>query len=163
MAVPTNGICDDDHHGNAGIQTEEILQCTVQVSTENGEQENLPYAEEISVEHAHGDDTSIRDADSFQYTVEVSNGDDELPWTGEVTAEEDDLLTQDPGSLPYTAEVTAEDDLQNQDLGSLPYTVEVTAEDEDLQNQDLGNLPYTVEVTTEDDDLLTQVFPIQWK
>lgn len=109
MAVPTNGICDDDHHGNAGIQTKEILQYTVEVSTENGEEENLPYTEEVSVEHADDDDKSPRaELESFQYTVEVSNGDEDLPWTVEVTAEDEDLVNEDLESLPFTVEVSQE-------------------------------------------------------
>ena len=89
MAVPTNGIFDDHHHDNDEIQTEEILQNTVNDFTENSEQDNLPYTEDVSVEHADGDGTSIRDLDKW---VEVLN---EVTAAVEVTAEDDDLLTQD--------------------------------------------------------------------
>ena len=63
MAVPTNGIFNDHHHDNAEIQTEEILKNTVNDFNENSEQDNLPYTEDVSVEHADGDGTSTRDLD----------------------------------------------------------------------------------------------------
>lgn len=128
MAKPKNGIFDDHHHSYAGIQPEEILQETEGASTENGEHENLvcenlSYTEVVSVEH-DDDDTSIRDPgvgvsnetsdepradlERFQYTVDVSNGDDDLPYTVEVTVEDDDILTQDLGILPYTVEESQE-------------------------------------------------------